>query len=372
MKRKRNLKKQTSVVFSYLTAFLLLSLSLFPSSSLGADESLCARVKIEIRQELTLERQAFDAHMAINNGLTNITLENVDIDVRFSDKDGNSVLASSDPDNPDALFFIRVNTMEGISNIEGTGTVAPSSTADIHWLIIPAPGASNGLEQGALYFVGATLKYTIGGKENVTEVSPDYIYVKPMPEMVLDYFLPNDVYGDDPFTPEVEPPIPFSLGVRVKNNGTGTAKSLKIDSAQPKIVDNDQGLLVNFTLTGSEVNGQPATNSLLVNFGDIKPNTSGTGRWTMTCTLSGKFVDFKATFSHSDELGGQLTSLIDAVNTHFLIHDVLVDLSGRDAIKDFLAKDGGTYKVYESGSVDTEVLDQSASSSLSVLNRKQG
>lgn len=364
MKKTKNPKEQISIVFSYLIVFLLVFLCLFPLSSYAADESLCARVKIEIRQELTLERQAFDAHMAINNGLTNITLENVDIVVRFFDKDGNSVLASSDPNNTDALFFIRVDSMNNIDNITGSGTVAPSSTADIHWLIIPAPGASNGLEQGALYYVGATLKYMIGGKENTTEVTPDYIYVKPMPEMVLDYFLPNDVYGDDPFTPEIEPPIPFSLGVRVKNNGSGTARSLKIDSAQPKIVDNDQGLLIGFTLTGSEVNGLPATNSLLANFGDIKPNTSGTGRWGMNCTLSGKFVDFQATFSHSDELGGQLTSLIDAVNTHFLIHDVLVDLSGRDAIRDFLAKDGDVYKVYESGGVDSEVLDQSASSSL--------
>ncbi len=36
-------------------------------------------------------RQAFDAHMRINNGLTNIPLENVQIELKFSDKDGNPV-----------------------------------------------------------------------------------------------------------------------------------------------------------------------------------------------------------------------------------------------------------------------------------------
>ena len=46
-----------------------------------AEDVLCARVQIEIRQEVTLERQAFDAHMRINNGLSHITLENVDVDV---------------------------------------------------------------------------------------------------------------------------------------------------------------------------------------------------------------------------------------------------------------------------------------------------
>ena len=261
-------------LLSLLTSLLLFGLLLlYPTPSI-AEDTVCARVKIEIRQELTLERQAFDAHMRINNGLSHITLEDVDVEVSFKDEEGDSVLASSDPDNTDALFFIRLDSMENIDDVDGSGTVTPSTTADIHWLIIPAPGASNGLEQGTLYYVGATLTYTVGGEEHVTEVTPDYIYVKPMPELVLDYFLPSDVYGDDAFTPEIEPPIPFSLGVRVKNSGFGVARSVKIDSAQPKIVENEQGLLINFVIEGSEVNGEPATDSLLVNLGDISPDHS--------------------------------------------------------------------------------------------------
>jgi hypothetical protein len=352
---------RTTFMSSCIVALLVL---LLPVVSFAADNSVCARVKIEIRQEMTLERQAFDAHMVINNGLTHIALENVDIDVTFSGKDGNPVLASSDPNNTNALFFIRMDSMENITNVDGSGRVQPSSTADIHWLIIPAPGASNGLVQGALYYVGATLRYTIGGQSNVTEVSPDYIYVKPMPELTLDYFLPSDVYGDDAFTPEIEPPIPFSLGVRVKNTGTGIARSLKIDSAQPKIVDNAQGLLIGFNIESTEVNGKSIPNTLLADFGDIQPNASGIARWIMTCTLSGRFVEFKAEYSHSDELGGKLTSLLEAVNTHFLVRDVLVDLPGRDTIKDFLAKDGDVYRIYESEGIDTNVLDQSSYSSL--------
>ncbi len=351
-------KKRFTFCFLTTISFFLM----FPVLS----HAVCARVKIEIRQELTLERQAFDAHMTINNGLSHITLENVDVDVSFADEEGNSVLASSDPDNTDAKFFIRVDSMDNIDDVDGSGTVAPSSSADIHWLIIPAPGASNGLELGTLYYVGATLTYTIGGDENVTEVSPDYIYVKPMPELTLDYFIPAEVYGDDAFSPEIEPPIPFSLGVRVQNNGFGVAKSLKIDSAQPKIVDNELGLLIGFIIEGSEVNGEPATESLLADFGDIEPNTSGMARWIMICTLSGQFIEFTAEFSHADELGGELTSLIDAVNTHFLVRDVVVDLPGRDLVKDFLAKDGDVYRIYESDSVDTQVMDQSASSGLSL------
>jgi hypothetical protein len=353
---------------SRITLYFTLLIGLFlinPVVSLAVD-SVCARVKIEIKQELTLERQAFDAHLRVNNGLSHITLENARVDVTFTDAEGNPVPASSDPDNTDALFFIRLDSLENIEDVNGNGTVLPSTTADIHWLIIPSPGSSNGIESGTLYYVGARLSYIIGGQEKVTEVTPDYIFVKPMPEITLDYFLPIDVFGDDAFTPEIELPVPFSIGLRVNNSGHGTARNLKIDSAQPKIVENEQGLLMGFNIEGSQVNGKSSVDSLLVDMGDIHPDGAGTARWNMTCALSGKFVEFTAGFSHSDELGGELTSLISDARTHFLVHDVLVDLPGRDPVRDFLAKDADLYRVYESDSVNTEVTDQSDSSTLQI------
>ena len=83
----------------------------------------------------------------------------------------------------------------------------------------------------------------------------------------------------------------------------------------------------------------------------------------METTLSGEFTEFSADFSHADELGGRLTSLIEDVNTHSLVRDVRVDLPGRDSVRDFLAfehMDGGALLVYESSSLDTEVTDKSA------------
>ncbi len=152
-------KIEPAMINYRFVALVMFSLTLLCSFNVSvAGESVCARVKIEIRQEVTLERQAFDAHMRINNGLELNTLDNVGVDVRFTDEDGETVLASSDPNNTDALFFITVDTMSNIADVDGQGTVAPSTSADIHWLIIPAPGASNGLEQGTLYYVGATLR----------------------------------------------------------------------------------------------------------------------------------------------------------------------------------------------------------------------
>ena len=40
---------------------------MFAMHSGHAQDTVCARVKIEIKQKLTLERQAFDAEMKINN-----------------------------------------------------------------------------------------------------------------------------------------------------------------------------------------------------------------------------------------------------------------------------------------------------------------
>ena len=58
----------------FLFTGVLLGGLIFPSGFLYAEESVCAVVKIEIKQEMTFERQAFDAHMQINNGLTTISL----------------------------------------------------------------------------------------------------------------------------------------------------------------------------------------------------------------------------------------------------------------------------------------------------------
>jgi hypothetical protein len=325
-----------------------------------AQDTVCAKVKIEIKQELTLERQAFDAEMKINNTTDTGVIENVSVVVKVTDENGVPVRVSSDPNDLTAKFFIRLSSKENIADVDGAGVVNPKTSAVIDWLLIPAPGAAGSNPLGKKYLVGATLKYKFGGDESVLDVSPDVITVKPLPQLTLDYFLTRDVEADDPLTTEIEPAQPFTLGVRVKNNGIATAKSLKIDSAQPKIVDNAQGLLINFRLTGSYVDDAPVQNSLLINFGDIAASASKMGRWTMETTLAGKFTEFTARFTHSDELGGALTSILQATNAHLLLRDVRVDLPGRDFVRDFLAVDGDVLRVYESDSTDTVVTDRSA------------
>lgn len=328
------------------------------------NSAVCAEVKIVIEQKLSLERQAFDAKMVIRNGLTDSAIENVEVQLLFMDANEELVVGTQDPNATAAQFFYRVDSLEGINAIDGTESIAADSSAEMHWLIIPSAGTATG--SGTLYYVGAKVTYTLNGVVTTVEVAPDFIVVKPMPMLVLDYFLPDDVYADDPFTEEVEPQIPFTLGVRIQNTGEGVSSKTTIESAQPKIVENRLNLLIGFEILGGYVSDQLAGKSLLLDFGDIAAGAAKVGRWNMVTTLMGRFVEFDASFTHDDSLGGDLTSLIDSVHTHTLVHDVLVDLPGRDGIRDFLARDVDVLRVYESDNVDTLVSDQSSTSQLSV------
>lgn len=348
-----------ATLYTFFCVSVLMTLSIPPCHG----QSLCATVKMEIGQDMTLERQGFDAHMRIANGFEHVALTNVNIAIEFTDEDGVSVTASSNPDDTNALFFISISSMSNINDVSGNGSIAPSTTADIHWLIIPAAGAGSQNPQGAVCYVGATLTYGIGDTQYETQVIPDYIHVKPLPDLALDYFLPGEVYADDAFTTQTEPSVPFSLGIRVENIGYGPAQNLRLDAGQPEIVDNVTGLLIGFIIESAEINGRQSSKNLLVDLGDIEPGRAGLGRWVMTCSLSGTFTNFIASFSHADELGGQLTSLIGKENiaTHTLIHDVLDDTAGSDSIRDFLAADG---TVYESDGNDRPATNLSAIANL--------
>lgn len=297
-------------------------------TSKGYAETACSKVSLEILQELTLERVAFDAKLVITNNIPDKDLNNIRVDVII--KDANDNIKND-------IFYMRVSSKDNIDSVDGDGTVRAGTSAEVHWIIIPSAGAGGEEAAGKIYYAGATLTYTIDEHEEVVPINPDRITVKPSPQLVLDYFMPYDVIGDNPFTTQVEAPVSFPLAVRVLNDGYGTATKLKIDSAQPKIVDNKQGLLVDFKLLGASVNDSLVSTSLNVDFGDLGSKKIAKGSWEMISTLTGRFKEFGVTFSHASELGGELTSLIKETNAYYLTHLVKVNLTGRDGYLDILA-----------------------------------
>ena len=351
----------------FRAAFVAFLLSFALPAQVHSQAAVCAEVKIEIPQQLSMERQAFVARLGINNEV-DLPISNFGVLLQFKDDQGNIVLASSDPQNTSAKFFFRLDETSNLSGgVSGAGTVAANTSAFVTWLIVPASGTGGTTPLGKAYLVGATISYSQGGANRTVNVVPDGIVVEPQPKLKLDYFLPDDVYGDDPFTPAPEAPVPFTLGMRIKNIGGGASRQTRVESAQPRIVQNIQGLLINFQILSSFIQNEATEPSLLLNFGEILPGRSKVGRWQMTTSLTGRFTEFVTSFTHDPSSGGALTSLIESVSPHTLVKDVLVNLPGRDGVRDFLARDIDTYRSYESDGVDTEVINRSTEAQIAPL-----
>ncbi len=300
-------------------------------------QGFCARVKIVILQELTLERIGFEATLEVTNNDGEDPITDFFADLTFE----NPSLSTNAVNDSSSLFFVRAPQMENISDVTGTGIIGPTKKAVVRWFIIPKIKAGGSSPDGVYYKVGAKLSAKFRGVDlpaDMLTVYPDSIRVKPEPQLDITYFQPRDVQGDDPFTPEVESPTPFTLGVLVKNSGYGVARSLKINSQQPKIVENKRNLLLIAQLLGARVMDSPLNQaSLLVDLGDILPAQTKKGAWDMITSLSGEFTEFKASYTHSSDLGGEETSVIKSLEAHFIAHEVLNDQPGRDKILDFLA-----------------------------------
>lgn len=309
--------------------------------SLWAQDIVCAVVRMEILQEVTFARQGFEGRMKITNG-TSETLEELSVALEVTDALGGiaGVTLDSDADADDFKFFATRTEPEGTD----IPPLAAGASLDIVFLFIPTLSAvPDGSEQSD-YRIGASLSYRVDGADpavpaTVVEVIPDTVTVKALPEITLDYFLPGSVFADDPLTPIVETPVPFQLGLRVFNRGGGFARNLAIASAQPRIVANDQGLLIDFRILSSSVGIQPAAATLKAVVGDLPLNSGIPVQWEMITSLSGEFLSMSATIAHADELGGQLTSLVQDPTTNIYLLAPVSDVSrgsGADALPDFL------------------------------------
>lgn len=334
-----------SIYRKVIKSYVLLILVLGYSGTVGGAQQyqgLCSYVKMEIQQELALERIGFLATLEVTNNESDAVISNFSALLTFNrpveGEDGEPVL-----EDVSDLFFVDKPDIRGITAIDGTGIIEPGETAIVEWFIIPKISAGGESATGIKYEVGAELAGSIYGQEiapEVLDVISDTITVRPEPQLEITYFQPRDVEGDNPFTPEiVEPSVPFTLGVLVNNSGFGQAKDVTIQSQQPQIVEDPQGLLVVPKLLSARVGDEPlsGTPTLKLNLGSIPPSNCSKGAWDMITTLSGEFTEFNASYTHSDDLGGEATSVIKSINAYFMVREVLNDQPGRDSLFDFLA-----------------------------------
>lgn len=297
-------------------------------ASAQGSSGTCAQVTIQLDQTAVLTFNAFHATLQLNNGgsdlLTNIS--------------ANVVIRNQAGDDVTSLFDIQSPVLSGgLNAVDGSGLLAPSQSGSAQWTLIPTAAAAP--QTSTNYLVSGTLSYIENGLTVIIPLSPEPITVQPSPQVYLNYFIQHDVYADDPFTPQIEPSIPFAMAVMVQNQGYGIANNFQITSAQPTIVDNQKGLDIGFQIIGSQVDGQPASPSLTANFGSLLPNQTGIGIWYMTSTLDGQFTGIQATYKAVDPLGNPTISFIDGIQTHIMTHLVQAPGSWDDGLPDFLVND---------------------------------
>lgn len=298
----------------------------------ASSDGVCAEVRIQIDQTAVTARSAFTGGLTITNNSRVGGLTGVKLELEFRDALGN--LAGD-------KFVILGPELDGLTAVDGTGVVAPGGSGLARYTFIPTREAAP--DGPASYLVSGFLSYIDpeSGLEVTIPLMGAAITVLPDPLLQLHYFQQRDVIGDDPFTDEIESSEPFALALMVTNSGLGSAQNFTVTSAQPRIIENEKGLLVDFEIVGAYIGDQPAAPSLTVNLGDLAPGQTRQATWLLTSSLLGRFTDHAASFQHSDALGGARTSIIDTVTIHDLIRVVRADRPGDDALGDFLVNDDG-------------------------------
>ncbi|MCS6855442.1 MAG: hypothetical protein NZ523_11930, partial [Elioraea sp.] len=290
------------------------------------EAGVCAQVRLRLEQEAVITRTAFLGTLELDNGSGRLEDVRLLLDIRDA--------AGGDANEK---FIILGPDASGFGGGPDAWTLGPNASGALRYTFIPAVGAATDLPER--YRIGGKLFYRENGTVVELPLLPATITVFPEAKLVLDYFWQRDVIGDDPFTDEIEPSEPFVLGLQVANIGKGDANRMTITSAQPQIIENEKGLLIDFKIIGSQVGANPGTNSLTIDLGRIAAGETRTAKWEMISTLQGKFVEYKATFEHLDSFGGRRTSLIERVNIHELIRKVRVNHPSDDRIPDFLVND---------------------------------
>ena len=294
------------------------------------EEGVCAVVRIRIEQDIALTRDAFLARLEIEN-MEASALQQIQMNILITGV--SSTVVSTN------LFVIGNETLTGSLSYGDEGwTLGSGESGAAEWLIVPLSEAAP--TENRNYDVGGSFSYVSNGDNVTVPLLPTRITVAPDPSLIIHYFWEKFVSGDNPFTEEREPSIPFALGVAIHNAGYGTAMNLRITSGQPEIIENEKGLLVTFKIIGTRIGGESVTPSLTVNFGDIEAMETKVARWLLISSLQGEFTNYSASFEYMNPLGDPRLSVLDELVIHDLIRNVIVYQEDEDdGVLDFLVND---------------------------------
>ena len=281
-------------------------------------ENTCAQVKLEIKQKLVLTRQAFRGTLTIENGSSN-AIEDILVNVNATNMETGFMATSRE-------MQISIEKIEGFEGEkDGAWRLGAGKKGVATILFIPTKYAAP--EKLTTYSFGGTLSFKDGSTTQNRSLFPVSLQVKPTPELDLTYFMQRDVYGDNPLTTDVvEPVIPAEFSVLIHNKGYGDANNVRMITKKPKIVENEKGLLIDFDIISSSLNGGEKTMALdddiATQFGTIAAGTASYATWDLTASLMGHFTEYDVSVTHVTDYGNPDLSLLDRVTIHELIHSM--------------------------------------------------
>ena len=357
---------------------------LFQERLMEGSSGVCATIKLQIDQKMTLTRQAFHGTLTIENGAEHAAMQDVKLMLNIHSTDGKIATAKEF-----AIDVEKLNGFEGELALDAGWSLAAGATGTATILFIPTKYAAP--VRPVEYSFGGTLSYTDAntGLHVTRELYPVTLTVNPTPELDLTYFMQRDIYGDDAMTEDVvEPMVPAEFTVLINNKGYGDANNVKMVTEQPKIIENKKQLLIDFEILSSQLNGQDKVmamgESVATEFGTIPAHSQSYATWELQSTLLGHFVKYNIEATHVTSHNNPDLSILDQVTIHELIHGFTFNEKVRGFLcNDELDPDDQPDQVYFSNATQqnvrmaadiqtAKVMDNELQYTLTVLPTEQG
>lgn len=296
-------------------------------------QTVCATITLQFTQKLVMTRQAFRGTLTVYNGHEDTPMRDVRLNLVVSDKQGHVATSHE--------FQINGQSLKGFAGEVDLGsgwTLDAQATGEATILFIPTKYAAP--TEPVEYSFGGTLTYIdpFTDLEVTRDLYPVTLTVKPSPNLDLTYFMQRDILGDNALTTDVvEPMVPAEFALLIHNDGYGDATDVRMTTEQPKIVENEKGLLIDFELLSSQVNGKDKVmalgGSVPADFGTIPAHSTAYAQWMLQASLLGHFTDYNVEATHVTSYGNEDLSLLNEVTIHELIHSLsLTDVDGEPLV----------------------------------------
>ena len=288
--------------------------------TVGEDEDVIVTVKLQFNQLLTLTRQAFEGTLTIQNG-SDKSMDNILLNLTETMPNGD--LAT------DREFDISYTEFTGFTgSLNGPWSLESGETGVLKVKFIPTKYAATIAPVD--YVFGGNLTFSVDGKERHADLTEQKMTVKPTPELNLDYFMQRDIIGDDAITKDVvELQGEAEFAVLISNVGYGDAENLRMVTAQPEMVDNEEALFLQYNITSSQLNGQEKSlafgKSVTTDFGTVPAKSHAYAQWWMTSSLLGHFIEYNVSYTQLTLSQNPNLSLLNEVRIHELIRSIVVE-----------------------------------------------